>query len=166
MFTLIFEEEAPSLNEGDELNMGAEEWQEVDLTLTADSGAGNHVLSQDDIPGYVVEPSAASRAGRGFIGVDGTRIDNEGEAELNLVGPQGKFRSTFQVARVTRPLMSIARICDKGYDVTFKRSHASVLTSKGVEVCRFARKGNLYMVDVKLLAPKAKAAGFTRPGGK
>jgi len=161
---LIFEEELPTNEDGDELNMGDEEWQEIDLTLTADSGAGNHVLSAEDIPGYSIVSSAGSRAGRGFIGVDGARIDNEGEAELNLAGPQGKFRSTFQVARVTWPLMSIARICDRGYEVVFKKTHASVISSHGTEICKFARKGNLYMVDVKLLAPKK--AGFTRPGQK
>jgi len=75
--------------------MGDDEWQELDLTLTADSGAGNHVLSREDIPGYAVVPSVASKAGRGFIGVDGTKIDNEGEAELNLAGPPKKIQINF-----------------------------------------------------------------------
>ena len=84
-----------------------------------------------------------------------------GEVELNMVGPQGKFKSTFQVAKVTRPLMSIARICDKGHKVTFEKGHASVINSQGNEICRFARRGKLYMIDVKLRAP---SAGFTRRG--
>ena len=75
------------------------------------------------------------------MGVSGTRIDNEGEAELNLAGPHGAFRSTFQVAKVNRPLMSIARICDRGHTVTFCKTHASVLDGKGREICRFVRKG-------------------------
>ena len=97
------------------------------------------------------------------MGVSGTRIDNEGEAELNLAGPHGAFRSTFQVAKVNRPLMSIARICDRGHTVLFTKTHASVLDAKGREICRFARKGNLYMIDVTLKAPSRKS-GFTRPG--
>jgi len=97
------------------------------------------------------------------MGVSGARIDNEGEAELNLAGPHGSFRSTFQVAKVNRPLMSVARICDKGHTVLFNKTHASVFDNKGREICRFPRKGNLYMIDVALKAPNRKA-GFTRPG--
>ena len=77
-----------------------------------------------------------------------------------------------EVAKVARPLMSIARICDRGHKVVFETTHATVLDSQGREVCRFARKGNLYMVDVTLKAPrfnpmdkaKSKSSGFTRPG--
>ena len=148
---------------GEPLCIGDDEWEDVVLTITADSGAGNHVLSREDIPGYAVGESAGSRAGRGFVGVSGDRIDNEGEAELNLAGPSGSFRSTFQVAKVNRPLMSIARICDKGHTVSFCKTHASVLDSRGQEICKFLRKGNLYMIDVTLKAPGRKA-GFTRPG--
>jgi len=159
----LFEEE-----QGEPLCIGDDEWEDVVLTVTADSGAGNHVLSREDIPGYAVGESAGSRAGRGFVGVSGDRIDNEGEAELNLAGPSGAFRSTFQVAKVNRPLMSIARICDKGHTVIFCKTHASVQDSRGQEICKFLRKGNLYMIDVTLKAPGRKTpgrtAGFTRPG--
>jgi len=145
----------------EDLYVNEDEWEDILMTLTADSGAGNHVLSREDAPGYKVGPSEGSRRGKGFVGVDGVRIPNEGEVELNLAGPQGKFKSTFQVAKVTRPLMSIARICDRGHRVVFEKGHASVLNTKGEEICRFARKGNLYMIDVKLKAP---SSGFTRRG--
>jgi hypothetical protein len=142
---------------------GDDDWEDILLSLTADSGAGNHVLSREDIPGYRINESAGSKAGRGFVGVSGGRIDNEGESELNLLGPNGRFKSTFQIARVNRPLMSIARICDRGHTVLFCKTHASVLDAKQREVCRFARKGNLYMVDVTLKAPP-RTPGFTRQG--
>jgi hypothetical protein len=145
----------------EDLYVNEDEWEDIMMTLTADSGAGNHVMSREDAPGYQVQPSEGSKRGKGFVGVDGVRIPNEGEVELNLAGPQGKFKSTFQVAKVTRPLMSIARICDRGHKVVFEKGHASVLNSQGQEICRFARRGNLYMIDVKLRAP---GAGFTRRG--
>ena len=145
----------------EDLYVNEDEWEDILMTLTADSGAGNHVLSREDAPGYAVASSEGSRKGKGFVGVDGVRIPNEGQVELNLAGPQGRFKSTFQVAKVTRPLMSIARICDRGHRVIFEKSHASVLNEQGQEVCRFARRGNLYMIDVKLKAP---SAGFTRRG--
>ena len=150
--------------------IGEHEWEDTVPTITADSGAGNHVLAPEDIPGYTISESAGSRAGRGFMGVSGDGIDNQGGAELNLAGAHGPFRSTFQVAKVNRPLMSIARICDKGHTVLFCKTHASVLASGGKEICRFARKGNLYMIDVTLKAPSRRTdatnrkSGFTRPG--
>jgi len=145
----------------EEAYINEDEWEDIMITVTADSGAGNHVCSREDAPGYSVQPSEGSKRGTGFVGVDGVRIANEGEVELNLAGPQGKFKSTFQVAKVTRPLMSIARICDKGHRVVFEKSHASVLNAQGQEICRFARRGNLYMIDVKLKAP---GPGFARRG--
>jgi hypothetical protein len=145
----------------EDLYVNEDEWEDIMMTLTADSGAGNHVMAREDAPGYQVQPSEGSKRGKGFVGVDGVRIPNEGEVEMNLAGPQGKFKSTFQVAKVTRPLMSIARICDRGHKVVFEKGHASVLNSQGQEICRFARRGNLYMIDVKLRAP---GAGFTRRG--
>jgi len=145
----------------EEAYINEDEWEDIMMTVTADSGAGNHVCSREDAPGYSVQPSEGSKRGTGFVGVDGVRIANEGEVELNLAGPQGKFKSTFQVAKVTRPLMSIARICDKGHRVVFEKGHASVLNGQGQEICRFARRGNLYMIDVKLKAP---GPGFARRG--
>ena len=145
--------------------IGEDEWEDIVLTVTADSGAGNHVLAPEDIPGYAISESAGSKAGRGFIGVSGDRIDNEGEAELNLAGAYGPFRSTFQVAKVNRPLMSIAKICDKGHTVLFCKTHASVMDGKGKEICRFARKGNLYMIDVTLKAPSRRTDGPSRRSG-
>jgi hypothetical protein len=163
----LFLGEAGAEGESALYEVSMDDWEDVMLTLTADSGAANHVLNSADIPGYTVMESEASKAGRGFVGPDGCRIPSEGEAELNLMGPQGGFRSTFQVAKVTRPLMSIARICDRGHKVIFEKSHATVVDLRGREVCQFARKGNLYMVDVTLKAPrpnnKAKAPGFARP---
>ncbi len=167
-FKDLFHEEADICEEvGDgssvpeDLCINEDEWEDIMITVTADSGAGNHVCSREDAPGYSVQLSEGSKRGTGFVGVDGVRIANEGEMELNLAGPQGKFKSTFQVAKVTRPLMSIARICDRGHKVVFEKGHASVLNAQGQEICRFARRGNLYMIDVKLKAP---GPGFARRG--
>ena len=79
------------------------------------------MANAEDMPGYPINESDGSKNGRGFVGPEGTRIANEGEVHLNMVGPQGPMTSTFQVAKVTRPLMSIAKICDRGHSVTFHK---------------------------------------------
>ena len=75
-----------------------------------------------DAPGFgvfVVE-SAGSKRRQSFVFGKGQRVPNEGQLVLNLEGDLGlnggkrKMTSTFQVAEVTRPLMSVSRVCDKG----------------------------------------------------
>ena len=141
------------------------EWVEVDVVAAADSGCGDHVMSREHCPGYAVQESRASRAGKGFIAAGGDKILNEGEACLNLSAGKRQISSTFQIARVTRPLMSVGKICDAGHEVTFTKVCAIVRDLRGREVCRFARKGGLYLINFKLRAPKS-STGFGRQGSR
>ena len=45
--------------------------------------------------------------------------------------------STFQIAKVTRPLMSVGHICDQGLHVVFDKAKAVVSDKDGVEICVF-----------------------------
>ena len=63
------------------------------------------------------------------------------------------MKSTFQVAEVTRPLMSVGRVCDQGLDCLFKKTHALVLDEAGEQVCRFERVGGLYVATLDLKRP-------------
>ena len=67
--------------------------------------------------------------------------------------------SIFQVAGVTRPLMSVGRVCDQGMVCTFYDTHATVVAKDGREVCRFDRRGGLYVAQLTLKQPE----GFTGP---
>ena len=70
------------------------------------------------------------------------------------------LQSCFQVAQVTRPLMSVSRVCDQGLRCIFDDEQATVVDKKtGKEVTVFQRRGGLYIAKMKLKAP----AGFTRP---
>ena len=64
-----------------------------------------------------------------------------------------RLQSTFQSARVTRPLMSVSQICDRGLKCVFDKDKATVVDAdmKLVFVCE--RRGGLYMTDMKLKAP-------------
>ena len=138
-----------------------EDFQEVDIVCAGDSACTDHIANEQDIPGYPIHESPGSRAGKGWVAADGMRIPNQGEADLNLVSQGRRPRSTFQVGKVSRPLMSIARICDAGNTVLFNKTHAIVRDSKNNEVCRFERKGQLYLIKFRLTKP---SAGFRRPG--
>ena len=96
---------------------------------------------------------------------------NRGQMKLNMRADNGRkgrdVRTTFQVARVTRPL-SVSKICDAGMSMRFASTMAVIEDSKGKEVCRFLRKGGLYIASMKLRNPNYQPppAPFVRPGSK
>ena len=141
-------------------------YKQIEIAL--DSGAGEHVASISIAADYPVEESAGSRAGQHFIAAGGARIPNEGQFTLalrsgDLEKKKGKdIKTTFQVAKVTRPLWSVGRICDEGFEVKFTNNEAYVLTKEGKEVCKFNRKGGLYVAELHLKS--ASQSSFQRRG--
>ena len=90
---------------------------------------------------------------------DGGTIPNLGESRLNLSDDGKDLQSVFNIAAVTRPLMSVGRICDQGHNITFDASHAVVRSFDGAELCKFERQnGGLYFAKLTLRNP----AGFGR----
>ena len=88
---------------------------------------------------------------------DGGTIPNLGQKHLNpadnVVGSD--VQSIFQIVAVTRPLMSVGRICDEGHNITFDNICAVVRDKEGQEFCRFHREpsGGLYVAKLKLKSP-------------
>ena len=145
------------------------DYRKIEIAL--DSGAGEHVASRKVAADYEVEESAGSRAGQHFIAAGGTRIQNEGQFTLEmrsggLEKKKGRdIKSTFQVAKVIRPLWSVGRICDEGFEVKFTNTEAYVMTKEGKEVCKFNRRGGLYIAELGLKNPrKPSPVGFQRQG--
>ena len=157
------------VSEEDELNIaGDEEDEYVLIEIALDSGAGDHVAAALDAPGYTVEASAGSRRGQNFVGAGGHRMANKGQVTLHLMAPNGvgdgeeKISTVFQVADVTRPLWSVSKVCDAGYDVRFSKKQATILDEHGQPVCVFERQGGLYVARMRLRNPKYR--GFSRRG--
>ena len=95
---------------------------------------------------------------------NGGRVPNEGQLVLNLehevkAGDPNMLRSTIQVAEVTRPLMSVSRICDLGLKVIFDKDEALVVNAEAKTVAKFERRGGLYIARMRLKPPE----GFPRP---
>ena len=62
------------------------------------------------------------------------------------------MQSIIQIAAVTRPLMSVGKICDAGHEILFV-----VRSREGEELCKFYREPEgLYVARLKLRSP----AGF------
>ena len=73
----------------------------------------------------------------------------------------------YQIADVTRPLCSIAKVCDKGNRVVFD-SQGGVVEDCWGHKSHFARKGDIYTMNFFAMDPgnhtgEQQTSGFTRP---
>ena len=117
----------------------AQEWIDDEFEVALDSGSTDNVCHPEDAPGYVVEASQGSRRGQKFVVGDGNKISNDGEVRLNLQTIEDSpndIGSTLQVAKVSRPLMSVGKICDHGMKVRFSSDKAEVMKGAAA-VCTF-----------------------------
>ena len=131
-----------TVSETAEVLTAGDAWQDIEFEVALDSGSVVHVCSIDDCKGYKVGESPGSRRGQEFLMGDGGTIPNLGQSELNLTDElvDRDIKSVFQIAAVTRPLMSVGKICDEGHSVTFDAVHAVVRAADGSELCKFVRR--------------------------
>ena len=161
----------PIVVEEDPAVMAIEDFVETDIILTLDSGCVDHLADMADMPGYacVLESSPGSRRGQNFVVGNGNKVRNEGQVRLQMAitdGSNQSLSSVFQVAEITRPLMSVSRICDQDLECLFTKTCAKVLKPNGEVVATFERDGGLYTSRMRLRAPRPTAvgpSGFARP---
>ena len=151
-------------SEDDHAMAASQEWVDVEFEVALDSGSTDNVCHTADAPGYVTMPSQGSKRGQNFVIGDGNKLPNQGEFVLNLMtdgDDPSAIASTFQVAKVSRPLMSVGKICDNGMNVIFDDAKARVMSKDGTTVCTFERQnGGLYLAKFRLKSP----APFGRQG--
>ena len=64
------------------------------------------------------------------------------------------IESTFQVAEISRPLMSVSRVCDMGMERRFKKDEALIVNGEGQTVAWFARHGGPDIASMRLKPPE------------
>ena len=137
------------------------QWMDIDVELILDSGCCDHIMDVETLaPGYAIVESERSKRGGGFTVGNGERLDDQGEALLNLEARSASaarpvaFSSVFQAARVTKPLFSVSKICKNGFTCTFDDKEALIVEkSSGETVCKFVERNGIYVAMVKLKAP-------------
>ncbi len=144
----------------------AEEPEFIEVEMTLDTGATVHAADRVDLPGHTVEESPGSRVGQKFQGAGGKFIDNEGQTMVAMLAPESavELDCCFQIAKVTRPLLSVTKITEKGIvEVVCKKDMAQLVEAKTRRVlATFHRQNGLYVAMMKVKNPKW--SGFTRPG--
>ena len=142
-----------------------ENWTDVEFAVASDSGSQEHVCDEVDCPGYTPAASPGSERGQCFTVGDGGKLENQEQRHLNVQPFSNSavaMSSCFQIARVTRPLVSVGKMCDNGFAVTFDDNEAVVRDAEGQQVCMFERQaGGLYLGNFRLKAP---SPGFARQG--
>ena len=150
------------------LNDGAV-WSDLEFDVALDYGSVVHVCADADTPGYAIEESPGSKRKQNFLMGDGGEIPNKGQKSLNLVDSVhgNSINGIFQIAAVTRPLMSVGKICDEGLTVVFQKNAATVFDKDKNPVCLFERQGGgLYIARLSLKAASPRpdrADGSSRP---
>ena len=134
------------------------------------------MLDAGDVPGYCIVASPGSRRRQNFIVGNGSKVPNQGQVHLNLdatvADHKNALQSIFQVAEITRPLMSVSRICDQGLKAMFDHERAVITNKSGNVVAEFLRQGGLYVATMTLKRPNAPEPAsdqkntqpFGRPG--
>ena len=127
---------------GEEVLIGeTDTWRDMEVQVTLDSGCCKHVLPADAAPGYDIVDSPGSRQGRNFVVGNGETVPNEGQVRHNLAtgtDPGAEvMNSTFQVAELNRPLMSVSQICSHGHKCVFERGQAPIIAENGDTLARF-----------------------------
>ena len=62
--------------------------------------------------------------------------------------------SSFQVAKVSKPLRSVSMIADAGFDILFTKTQASAKDPEsGLVICTYQRVGGLYVGEMRLKNP-------------
>ena len=129
------------------------------IECVADSGAAAPVAPPNMAPGVAVRPSAGSREGRIFTSCTGAAIPNLGEQELHVVTDNGLDTTVlFQLADVSRPLMSVSAICDRGNRVMFGRNGGVIQNLETGQGIPFERQGGVYALGIWIRGPSSAAA--------
>ena len=130
----------------------------VEVEFTLDTGATVHAADRIDFPLHLVQESAGSKAGQRFQAAGGKLIDNEGEINVVMVAPgfEGEeLLSCFQIAKVTRPLLSVTKMTESGkLSVVCKKEEALVLGEQGQTLARFKNNCGLYTCLMKVRNPR------------
>ena len=127
-----------------------------------DTGAFLSVLRPDSIvSGYHVTPSAMSRKGQSFVSASHGEIANEGQVVLPTMSTEGvSTTQTWQVAEVSKKLLSITEECDKNQLVMFGRTGGIIMSLETGDMRRFGRDQQGYTMEHWIPPPSQLASGF------
>ena len=102
----------------------------------------------------MVQPSKGSLEGREFVSASGEPIPNLGEQVLQMQSREGVWTNQrWQVAPVTKPLLSIGEETEQNQLVVFGRTGGAILSLETGSVRTFPRVNGAYEMELWLPPP-------------
>ena len=127
-----------------------------------DSGAADSVCLRSMAPHFNAEDSEASRAGVYYTAAGGAKIKNLGQQQIPVAMGNGlRTIAVFQVAEVSRPLMSVAKVCEMGNRVVFGANGGYIYNIQSGQATPFVMKDGVYCFS--LWIPPLSESPFGRP---
>ena len=139
----------------------------VKVKILVDSGAFESVAPPGLFEGVRVEASAASKAGHCYTVADGGEIPCLGEQKIPVTTWEGhRCGLTFQVADVTKALLSVPQLTRTGHEVVFHKTGGIIRHKTSGQEIRFKAEGGVYVLEVWVGPEVAKKSEmpFQRPG--
>ena len=106
----------------------------------------------------------ASRTKKAYAAADGGEIINEGEKTIEFVTNEGKSKKVkVQVAKVTKLLLSAAKVVKAGYKVELDGDNPMIKNVRAGEEIKIKKKNGIYVMDLWIDTEKMGRV-FSRPG--
>ena len=135
------------------LNVGELKWAKIAIAL--DSGAVKHVTPAN-IFSVTTEPTEKSRSGHNYFGADGSAIPNLGAQKTSASDESGRtIALEFDVAKISRPLASVAEIVKKDHRVVFEDGASFIQSKRTGTWTPLRQEGNLFFLDVWVQVPES-----------
>ena len=126
-----------------------------------DTGASDSCAPDDMVPQVPSIESEGSRRGLCYNAAGGSKLTNDGEKRLHMMTNDHQMLATcWQTVGVTRPLLSVRQICQRGNRVAFGARGGEIYNLQTGKTISFGMEGNVYVLDL-WVAPEAT---FARPG--
>ena len=116
--------------------------------FTVDSGAAAHVMPKGWIMWLIAMTSWGSRNGIHYVAANGGRIPNEGQSNVvfrSVEGIRGMF--TFQLAKVNKPLLSVAMLVKDGKRVVFDEGGSYIYDKRTGDIMRLKQERGVFVLD-------------------
>ena len=118
----------------------------VQIPCAVDSGACAHVAPPNVFG--LLNIREAQHKGK-YFGADGSPIDEYGQLTINAVLEEGsEMKTTFDIAKITRPLLSVNQISQNGHQVIFGKSESYIKLQGSNKRIPLRAEGRLYMLDM------------------
>ena len=148
-------------SEDEVLNVIEDGYEKIECVI--DSGAAESVAPSSIGRGYSIKESEGSKRGQSYLTADGNRLTNQGQKKIPAETNEGnRYNLNFQIAGVTKPLMSVGKVCDAGNIVIFDDYGGRIRNKSTGKTTWFERKNGVYMLSAWTKAP-AVSSDSTKP---